>query len=61
MMCQACSEGRHWDCGLQTWCSCDCDPFAYDFAFVTDDEMAILNGEELEDEQDEDDLWYVPS
>jgi hypothetical protein len=26
MMCQACSEGRHWDCGLQTWCACDCDP-----------------------------------
>lgn len=26
MMCQACEEGRHWDCGLQSWCDCDCDP-----------------------------------
>lgn len=25
-MCQACSEGRHWDCGCQTWCECECDP-----------------------------------
>lgn len=23
-MCQACQEGRHWDCGMQTWCECDC-------------------------------------
>jgi len=26
MMCQACSEGRHWDCGKQIWCECECDP-----------------------------------
>ena len=24
-MCTACEEGRHWDCGMQTWCECDCD------------------------------------
>lgn len=24
MMCQACEEGRHEGCGMQTWCSCDC-------------------------------------
>jgi len=24
MMCQACEEGRHWDCGMQMWCECDC-------------------------------------
>lgn len=26
MMCEACTEGRHYACGLQTWCECDCDP-----------------------------------
>jgi hypothetical protein len=24
MMCQACSDNRHYECGLQTWCECDC-------------------------------------
>ena len=28
MLCQACEEGRHEDCGMQTWCECDCDPEA---------------------------------
>ena len=23
-MCEACYEGRHWDCGMQTWCECEC-------------------------------------
>ena len=22
--CEACDEGRHWDCGMQTWCECEC-------------------------------------
>lgn len=26
MMCEACTGGRHYACGLQTWCECDCDP-----------------------------------
>ncbi len=26
MMCQACSEGRHYACGQQSWCECECDP-----------------------------------
>lgn len=25
-MCQACIEGHHWNCGMQTWCECECDP-----------------------------------
>lgn len=25
MLCEACSQGRHWDCGMQTWCECECD------------------------------------
>lgn len=23
-MCQACYEGDHVNCGMQTWCECDC-------------------------------------
>lgn len=25
-LCEACEQSRHWDCGRQTWCECDCDP-----------------------------------
>lgn len=25
MMCQACNEGLHYLCGMQTWCECDCN------------------------------------
>lgn len=32
MKCQACEEGDHQNCGMQTWCECDCDgPEAVDF------------------------------
>lgn len=24
-MCEACEQGRHTQCGMQTWCECDCD------------------------------------
>lgn len=30
MMCEACERGHHSNCGMQTWCECDCDPEAYD-------------------------------
>lgn len=33
MLCQACSEGRHGDCGMQTWCECECDGEAIDYGF----------------------------
>jgi hypothetical protein len=23
--CDACEQGDHFHCGLQTWCQCDCD------------------------------------
>ena len=26
MKCEACERGDHPNCGLQTWCTCDCDP-----------------------------------
>lgn len=25
-MCEACERGDHANCGMQTWCTCDCDP-----------------------------------
>lgn len=25
MLCDACENGEHWNCGMQTWCECDCD------------------------------------
>lgn len=24
--CEGCEQGRHHECGLQTWCECECDP-----------------------------------
>lgn len=23
-MCEACEHEEHWNCGMQTWCECDC-------------------------------------
>jgi hypothetical protein len=23
-MCEACTRDEHWNCGMQTWCECDC-------------------------------------
>jgi len=25
--CDACERGEHWDCGMQTWCECECDGY----------------------------------
>lgn len=25
MKCEACERGDHFNCGMQTWCECDCD------------------------------------
>jgi len=30
MMCEACERGDHVNCGMQTWCSCDCEPWDED-------------------------------
>jgi len=24
-MCEGCTAGEHWRCGMQTWCECECD------------------------------------
>lgn len=26
MKCEACDQGDHHNCGMQTWCECECDP-----------------------------------
>jgi hypothetical protein len=56
MMCQACSEGRHWDCGLQTWCECDCDPIAALYDFNPDDDMTVVSEEDYEPDPENDEL-----
>jgi len=38
MKCEACERGDHLNCGMQTWCECDCaGPEGIDFG---DDPMA---------------------
>lgn len=38
MKCEACKQGDHQNCGMQTWCECDCDgPESIDFS---DDPMS---------------------
>ena len=29
-LCSACERGEHWDCGLQSWCECDCEKVSDD-------------------------------
>lgn len=41
MMCQACEEGLHYLCGMQTWCECDCD--GEEFGPSPDDDMPHSN------------------
>lgn len=26
ILCEACEAGDHANCGMQTWCECECDP-----------------------------------
>lgn len=39
MKCRACEDRRHWDCGMQTWCECDCDGEAIDYWGTPDDDI----------------------
>lgn len=43
MMCEACTRGDHANCGMQTWCECDCDP---EMAMLDDfeDPMPCVHG-----------------
>jgi len=57
MMCQACNDGRHWDCGMQTWCECACDPIdaLYDFSeYLIPDGEVDWNEFENDDDNDND-------
>ena len=35
MMCEACERGDHDQCGMQTWCECDC--FGPDGVYLPDE------------------------
>lgn len=64
MMCEACERGDHANCGMQTWCECDCDPEQaepfieeYEDEPIEDFDDALMMEEaarrkELEDEND---------
>lgn len=50
MMCEACERGDHAMCGLQTWCSCECDPeMAAAFPF-DDPNEAFADNDDYDDE-----------
>ncbi len=61
MKCQACQEGRHWDCGLQTWCDCDCDPVAALYDFGPDDELPEETPEDYFEDLDDDESSPPPN
>lgn len=52
-MCTACQEGRHWDCGMQSWCECDCDPETAEIDEIFNPESAFAEVE-YEDWDDDD-------
>jgi hypothetical protein len=39
MLCQACAAGRHFECGMQTWCECDCAGSYEEWGPSPDDNM----------------------
>lgn len=59
MMCQACTEDRHWDCGRQTWCECDCDPEAAEIDEALSHDSAFAN--DIRDDDIGDDDWRESS
>lgn len=50
-MCQACEDGNHHLCGMQTWCECDCDPEIILCDYDWHDEEKLKKKEEEHDEQ----------
>ena len=37
MLCQACEQDDHDNCGMQTWCECDCEGYMPDGYYFHDD------------------------
>lgn len=44
MKCEACTEGNHMNCGMQTWCDCDCAGYSTDCAYA---DAEIMGGEQM--------------
>lgn len=43
-MCEACERGDHYNCGLQTWCQCECEgPYGVYWDEWDDPELAPDN------------------
>lgn len=52
-LCAACENGDHQNCGLQTWCECDCDPGMESIGnWLTLPENESLFGEDKDDKDD---------
>jgi len=49
MKCQACIDDRHFDCGMQSWCECDCEVYTLDPPYTAADERQDLAVAEAND------------
>ena len=56
MKCKACNDGDCVNCGMQTWCDCECAQD--DDCYYEDDELecTMCGGEGFE--ENDDPLWY---
>lgn len=52
--CQACEDGEHAYCGMQTWCECECDPENIFDYFDPCYEMEWPEESEFPDDDDDD-------
>lgn len=53
-MCEACSRGLHWLCGMQTWCECDCDGPEGIYGFIYDGDPILVFKPDIGDEDEPD-------
>lgn len=53
MMCEACERGDHDNCGMQTWCECDCEGYLEPLSTAKHRDEATELAYELERENDD--------
>jgi hypothetical protein len=49
-VCAACEDEDHINCGMQTWCECDCDPELALIQTIFDHQDYETTEDDLEDE-----------